>query len=117
MIGSRRLIAAAAIAALLTGANPARADDDCDDVIRDANDAIQIATKNYQQSIETVKANPSKASATNLFCAVTGEFLGASTAFRTIVNACHPDGSQRDALASLDKSIKDIQAALDGACK
>ena len=117
MIGSRRLMAAAGFAALALAANPAHAGDDCDDVLRDANDAIQIATKNYQQSIETVKANPNKASAKNLFCAVTGEYLGTSTAFRAIVSACHPDGSQRGALASLDKSIKEIQEALDGACK
>lgn len=107
-----RISAALIVLALSTHA--ARSGDDCDTVITDVKEQIEIAAKNYEHSIGEVKAAANQTTAKNHFCAVTGEFLGISTAFRALVSTCGGDGA---ATASLDKSIKEIQASLDSACK
>ena len=104
----------AALIMLLLSAHPARSGDDCDTVVVDIKEQIEIAAKNYEHSIGDVKAAANQSTAKNHFCAVTGEFLGISTAFRALVSTCGGDGA---ATASLDKSIKEIQATLDSACK
>ena len=117
MTAMKTLTTAVAMIALTLSADPARSGEDCDNVIRDTKEAIAIAVTNYQHSMEAVKAAPNQASAKNLFCAASGEFLGLSTAFRAIVPECFPDGSQRAALAELDKGIKEIQTLVDNTCK
>ena len=52
-----------------------------------------------------------KATVKNLFCSASGEVLGASRATRAVAAECGPD--QRKELASLDKSIKEMETAAE----
>jgi hypothetical protein len=60
-------------------------------------------------------AGATKTTVKNTFCSVSGEMLGASLAFRAVAQQC--GRGQRAALASLDKSIKEMETAIDGTCK
>jgi hypothetical protein len=108
-------VAATATVALAALAGPARSD--CESVLDDMKDGIEVAAKNYEQSIEEIKGASDKAKARSHFCAITGEFLGTATAFRTLVRECVSRNEQQELIASLDKSIKDLQSAVDTACK
>jgi hypothetical protein len=104
----------AALIALLLATSPARGGDDCEDVVTDMKEAIEIAAKNYDHSMQEIKNASDKATARKHFCAVTGEFLGLSTAFRAVIREC---GANREAVSSLTKSIGEIQDNIDQTCK
>lgn len=108
-------LAAATTIALATSAGLARSD--CESVLDTMKDGIEVAAKNYEQSIEEIKSASDKAKARSHFCAITGEFLGTATSFRALVRECVARDERRDLIASLDKSIKDLQSAVDTACK
>jgi len=70
-------------------AQPARSGDDCDTVMDSLKEEIEIATKNFDTSMEDLKKTmtPSaddkkKASIRNIFCSISGEYLGTARAFR-----------------------------------
>jgi len=113
--------AATALVAALAAAVPARAED-CETVVTALNEAVAIATKNFESTMDELKKimsgaadDKKKATVKNLFCSASGEVLGASRATRAVAAECGPD--QRKALASLDKSIKEMETAIDGTCK
>jgi hypothetical protein len=114
MTSSTTLMTSAVLVALVLAANPARGGDDCDDVVTDLKEAIEIAAKNYEHSMQEIKNAPSQAAARKHFCAATGEFLGISTAFRAVIREC---AAARSAIDSLTKSIDDIQGNIDKTCK
>ena len=113
--------AATALVAALAAAVPARAED-CETVVTALNEAVAIATKNFESTMDELKKimsgaadDKKKATVKNLFCSASGEVLGASRATRAVAAECGPD--QRRALASLDNSIKEMETAIDGTCK
>ena len=113
--------AATALIAALAAAVPARAED-CETVVTALNEAVAIAAKNFESTMDELKKimsggadDKKKATVKNLFCSASGEVLGASRATRAVAAECGPD--QRKELASLDKSIKEMETAIDGTCK
>jgi hypothetical protein len=117
---------AAALAVFACGlvgglAAPARAND-CETVLSDLNEAVGIATKNLETTMGELKKimsegadDKSKAKVKNMFCSASGEVLGTSRVTRAAAAECGPE--QKAALASLDKSIKEMETAIDGTCK
>ena len=113
---------ALALVALLATGTPARADEeDCETVIKSINEAVEIATKNYETTLDELKKmmsrsadDKTKATIRNRYCSASGEMLGTSRAVRAVAGECGPN--QADVLAILDKSIKDVEAAIDNTC-
>jgi hypothetical protein len=100
---------------------PAVADEDCDTVVKAVTEALAIATKNFETTMGELKETMSKpaddktkAAVKNKFCSAGGEMLGTTQALRAVAGECSKD---RSALASLDKSVGEIDTAVDGACK
>ena len=58
-----------------------------------------------------------KASVRNTFCSVSGEYLGTTRAFRAVAAECLTGNKKSSTLASLDKSIKEMETAIEGTCK
>ena len=113
-------VATALIGWLATGV-PARADEDCDNVVKALEEALSIANTNFDQTMDQLKKTMSggsddktKATVKNTFCSVGGEMLGTSLALRAVAQQC---SKPRATLASLDKSIKEMETAIDGTCK
>jgi hypothetical protein len=108
---------------LLAVTPPLRAEEeDCQTVINDLNDTLGIAHKNFESMFEDLKKLMSqaadaktKATVKNRFCSASGELLGTSRATRAVVGEC--GSNQAAALAGLDKSIKDMETAIEGTCK
>jgi hypothetical protein len=108
---------------LLAVAAPLRAEEeDCKTVINDLNDTLGIAHKNFETMFEDLKKlmaqsadDKTKATVRNRFCSASGELLGTSRATRAVVGECGPDLAA--SLAGLDKSIKDMETAVEGTCK
>jgi hypothetical protein len=101
---------------------PARAADDCETVLADLNEAVGIATKNLETTMGELKEimsepadDKKKAKVKNMFCSASGEVLGTSRVTRAAAAECGPE--QKAALASLDKSIKEMETAIDGTCR
>ena len=98
----------------------ARADEDCDNVVSDLEEALAIATKNFDETMAGLKKLASeaddkkKASIKNAFCSASGELLGISRGLRAVAAVCGP--KRRTALASMDKSIGEMDAAIDKTC-
>jgi hypothetical protein len=118
------LAATTAMVGLILSGQPARSDDDCDTVLKSLKEGIDIATKNFDASMEDLKKSMTpdaddkkKAAIRNHFCSISGEYLGTTRAFRAVTAACGEGGKQNEALASLDGSIKQIEASLDSTCK
>jgi hypothetical protein len=122
----KRLMTAAAVTALiglLATAAPSRADEDCDTVVKAVTEALSIAAKNFETTMDELKQTMSKpaaddkakAAVKNRFCSSGGEMLGTSRALRAVVGECSE--GQRAPLASLDKSVNEIETSIDGACK
>jgi hypothetical protein len=122
-----RLTMAAAVltgmlmATMLATTLPATADEDCDTVVKAVTEALAIATKNFETTMGELKETMSKsaddktkAAVKNKFCSAGGEMLGTTQALRAVAGECSKD---RSALASLDKSVGEIDTAVDGACK
>jgi len=115
-------VAAAALVGLLAAGTPARADEDCDNVVRDVREAIAIASKNFQTTMGELKKimsegdadDKKKAMVKNTFCNSSGEVLGTSRAMRAIAGEC--EGKAAD-IASLDNSIKEMETAIGGTCQ
>jgi len=112
---------AMALCALPTVALQAE-EEDCANVINDINEALEIATKNFQETMSGLKKIMSegaddrkKLEVKNSFCSASGEMLGTSRAMRAVVAVCGPE--RRDALASLDKSITEMETSIGGTCK
>jgi hypothetical protein len=111
---------AALIGALATGGR-SQAGDDCDTVVKSLDDALSITVKNFDTTMDELKkimAQPaddkSKVTVKNKFCSASGEVLGTSRAARAIAGECSTAGP---AIASLDKSIKEMETAIDNTCK
>jgi hypothetical protein len=113
--------AATVLIALLVALVPARADEDCDNVVRDLTEAISIANKNFATTMGELKKlvsegadDKKKATVKNTFCSASGEMLGSSRAMRAIAPDCA--GKAAD-IASLEKSIKEMETAIVGTCE
>jgi hypothetical protein len=114
-------IAIALIGSLAVRA-PLRAAEDCNNVVKALEEAIAIANKSFEGTMNELKRTlnrdadtQTKTTVKNAFCSVSGELLGTSVAFRAIVQQC--GATQRGALALLDKSISEMHTAIEGACK
>jgi maltooligosyltrehalose synthase len=122
-----KLLVRAAMATALVGlvavGTPFRAAaEDCETVVTALTEAVSIAQKNFETTMEELKQTMSqpaddkkKASVKNTFCSVVGELLGTSRASRAVAGEC--GANQRAALAQFDKSIKEIEGAIDSTCK
>ena len=118
------VLVATAIAGLFAAGAPARADEDCDTVVKSLEDGLLIATRNVDTTMDEIKKattqvadDKRKASVKNTFCSVSGEYLGTSRAFRAVAAECLSGDKRSATLASLDKSIKEIESAIDTTCK
>jgi hypothetical protein len=116
------MTAALATALLAALAGATRADEDCDNVVKAIEEALAISTKSFEQTMEELKKTTSgnaddktKTTVKHTFCSVSGELLGTSLAFRAVAQQC--GRGQRAALASIDKSIKEMETAIEGTCK
>jgi hypothetical protein len=114
-------LAAAALSALLAAPPSARAED-CETVITALNEAVALATKNFETTMDDLKKimsgaadDKKKQTVKNMFCSSAGELLGTSRATRAVAGQCGDD--QKKALASFDMSIKEMETAIDGTCK
>ena len=117
----RLTMAAAMLTGMFATTMPAAADEDCDTVVKAVTEALAISTKNFEMTMGELKETMSKSSddktkatVKNKFCSAGGEMLGTTQALRAVAGECTKD---RTALASLDKSIGEIDTAVDGACK
>ena len=118
------VIAAIALTAWFAANVPSRADDDCDTVVTSLQDAQSVATKTVEQTMDEIKKvttqptdDKRKASVKNVFCSVSGEYLGTTRAFRAVVAECLKGSKRASTLSSLDKSISEIETAIDNTCK
>jgi hypothetical protein len=119
----RLMMAAAMLTGILATTMPAAADEeDCETVVTALNEAMAIGSKNLETTLDELKKTMSqpaddkaKAMVKNKFCSASGELLGTSRAIRAVAGECGP--KQRAALASLDKSITEMETAIDGTCK
>jgi predicted nucleic acid-binding Zn-ribbon protein len=111
--------AACMLAALLGAGAPLRAEEDCDSVVTALEEAISIATKNLEQTVNELQKMMSepaddkkKASVKNIACSATGELLGTARASHAIAAICRPEQG-----AAIDKSIREMEAKIDNTCK
>lgn len=123
----KALLAAAVtgIALTLSAAMPAYSiedEEECEAVLKDLGEAIAIANKNFDTTMAELKqlmSGPAddrkRATVKNTFCSASGEMLGSSRVMRIAVAVCDP--KKRAAIASLDKSIAEIETAIDNTCK
>jgi maltooligosyltrehalose synthase len=118
-----RAAMATALVGLFAGGTPSgAAAEECETVVADLTEAVSIAHKNFDTTMDELKQTMSqsaddkkKASVKNTFCSAVGELLGASRASRAVAGEC--GANQRAALAQFDKSIKEIEGAIDSTCK
>jgi hypothetical protein len=112
----------AAMVGLLAAGAPLRADEeDCETVLTDLTEAISIANKNFETMMDELKKmsqsadSKTRATIKNRFCSASGELLGTSRATRAVAGECGPKHSGD--LAAFDKSIKEMETAIDDTCK
>jgi hypothetical protein len=112
-------LGAVALTGVVAAGSPARADEDCDNVVKALDEAISIATKSLEETVaglQKIMSEPAddkkKASVKNIACSATGEFLGTARATHAVAAICRPD--QR---AAIEKSIKEMEAKIDNTCK
>jgi hypothetical protein len=121
-----KLLIMAAVAAALCGvlAAPALlfADEDCDNVTKALEEGVAISLKDFETTMADLQKtmgepadDKKKAAVKNTFCSASGEFLGFSRAARAVASICA--SKQRSALAAFDKSIKEMETAVDKTCK
>ena len=109
--------AAAAALVLMLTAPPVRAGEECDSIIERMDEAVRIASKVTDlEMAEITKTKPEtdaqKASVKNRFCSVaSGEFLGASRAYRAVAAECLQGTKRR---ATLGRSMGAGAGSLDG---
>jgi len=118
------VVAATVLIGLLAAGTPSRADDDCDTVVEALEDAQLVATKTVDEAMDEIKKSTTqpaddkkKAAVKNTFCSVSGEYLGTTRAFRAVAAECLTGNKKASTLASLDKSIKEMETAIAGTCK
>ena len=114
----------AVIAAALLLAGPARADEDCDTVVKALEDVQLVATKTLDQTMDDIKKATSepaddkkKASVKNSFCSASGEYLGTTRAFRAVAAECLEGDNRTQTLSGLDRSIRQLQSQVDKNCE
>jgi hypothetical protein len=124
MKASTMAAAATVLVGILAAGTPVRADEDCDNVVKALEDAQLVATKTVDQTMDDIKKatgqpadDKRKASVKNTFCSVSGEYLGTTRAFRAVAAECLTGNKKSSTLASLDKSIKEMETAIEGTCK
>jgi hypothetical protein len=124
MKASTMAAAATVLVGILAAGTPVRADEDCDNVVKALEDAQLVATKTVDQTMDDIKKttgqpadDKQKASVKNTFCSVSGEYLGTTRAFRAVAAECLTGNKKSSTLASLDKSIKEMETAIEGTCK
>ena len=93
-------------------------------MVKALEDAQLVATKSLDQTMDEIKkttAEPAddkkKAAVKNTFCSVSGEYLGTTRAFRAVIAECLQGNKKTATLASLDKSVKEMETAIDNTCK
>jgi len=111
MKASTMAAAATVLVGILAAGTPVRADEDCDNVVKALEDTQLVATKTVDQTMDDIKK------ATGTFCSVSGEYLGTTRAFRAVAAECLTGNKKSSTLASLDKSIKEMETAIEGTCK
>lgn len=114
------MTAVAAMFALALSGQAARSD--CDDVMKNLEDANKIASKIVELDMDEItKKNPQtddeRALLKNRFCSVSGEFLGTTSVHRTVAAECLKGSERRNTLASLDAALKKLQDSIDQTCK
>jgi hypothetical protein len=114
--------AAAALLGVLAAPGPLVAEEDCDNVTKALEEGVAISLKDFETTMADLKKtmnepadDKKKAAVKNTFCSASGEFLGFSRAARAVAQVCA--GNQRSALAAFDKSIKEMETAIDNTCK
>lgn len=117
----RMMAAAFAAVAMLHAAPMARADDDCDDAVDSVDDAVQIASKILGAEMADVtrkkpENDSERAEIKGRFCSASGEFLGISRAYRSVVADCTRGAKRRNSLAQLDDSIKSLEKSIRETC-
>ena len=120
-----RAAMATALVGLFAGGTPSgAAAEECETVVADLTEAVSIAHKNFDTTMDELKQTMSqpaddkkKASVKNTFCSVSGEYLGTTRAFRAVAAECLTGNKKSTTLASLDKSIKEMETAIAGTCK
>jgi hypothetical protein len=124
MKASTMAAAATVLVGILAAGTPVRADEDCDNVVKALEDAQLVATKTVDQTMDDIKKttgqpadDKQKASVKNTFCSVSGEYLGTTRAFRAVAAECLTGNKKSSTLASLDKSIKEMETAIEVTCK
>jgi len=135
MKASMMAAAATVLVGILAAGTPVCADEDCDNVVKALEDAQLVATKTIDQTMDDIKKatgqpaddkkkatgqpadDKKKASVKNTFCSVSGEYLGTTRAFRAVAAECLTGNKKSTTLASLDKSIKEMETAIEGTCK
>jgi exopolyphosphatase/pppGpp-phosphohydrolase len=112
----------AALLGMLAAPAPIFAEEECDNVTEALEESVAISLKNFESTMADLKKTMSepadeqkKATVKNTFCSSSGEFLGVSRAARAVAQICAP--KQRSALAAFDKSIKEMETAIDNTCK
>jgi len=117
------ILVAAASLGLLLGAAPVMADD-CEDVVENVDDAVEIAAKVLENKMAQVtkekaeaKDEAANAAVKSKFCSATGEFIGISRAYRVVASECLTGNKRRNTLASLDKSIKQLEDSIKPNCE
>jgi hypothetical protein len=123
MHGMTRAAIAAGLIGLAMAGTPLRAEEDCDNVVKALNEAVSIAQKSFDTTMDELKQamgqgpgdDKKKGSVKNIFCSAVGELLGTSRASRAVAGEC--GANQRAALAEFDKSIKEIEGAIASTCK
>jgi hypothetical protein len=118
------LAAVAGLALLGLLAAPLRAGEDCNTVVKSLEDALLVATKTVDDTMEEIKKastqaadDKSKASVKNSFCSLSGEYLGTSRAFRAVAAECLQGDKRRATLATLDQSIRSLESSIENTCK
>jgi hypothetical protein len=111
-----------AAALMVLTAMPARADDDCDTAVDNVDDAVQVASKILEAEMaEVTKTKPAndseRAEMRGKFCSATGEFLGISRAYRSVMADCTTGAKRRNSLAQLDESIRSLQKSIKDTCE
>jgi len=114
--------AAAALLSVLAAPAPLFADEDCDNVTKALEEGVAISLKDFETTMADLQKtmrepadDKKKAAVKNTFCSASGEFLGFSRAARAVASVCA--SKQRSALAAFDKSIKEMETAIDKTCK
>lgn len=118
-------ITIAALAAVLIVASAPQAwsdDDDCETAVENVDDAVQIASQALQAEMADIgkrkpETDKEKTALRNLFCISSGEFLGLSRAYRSVLSDCTRGSKRRNSLASLDESIATLQKSIKQTCE